>query len=233
MPLNNACMDIAMSVEVAGPSDGYDIRTRMRHVPGADPETAPVGRIEAVSASTGRTLWSYQQRAPIYGSALATGGNLVFAGDLARRFRAFDAETGAVLWQTILNGPVGGRPMTYSVGGRQYPLRHRRGRSGHRLPVPQPHAGADDAERRQHAVRLRAAGVERMIRLTRSHAVGGLADEGGDHEPEGRSAMRPGLATLAAASVAARDRAGSGAPFFLGGIRRGQAGRTDRAGHQD
>ena len=120
MPLNNACMDIAMSVEVAGPSDGYDIRTRMRHVPGADPETAPVGRIEAVSASTGRTLWSYQQRAPIYGSVLATGGNLVFAGDLARRFRAFDAETGAVLWQTILNGPVGGRPMTYSVRGRQY-----------------------------------------------------------------------------------------------------------------
>ena len=45
---------------------------------------------------------------------------LVFAGDLARRFRAFDAETGDVLWQTILNGPVGGRPMTYSVRGRQY-----------------------------------------------------------------------------------------------------------------
>jgi alcohol dehydrogenase (cytochrome c) len=25
-----------------------------------------------------------------------------------------------VLWQTILNGAVSGRPMTYSVGGRQY-----------------------------------------------------------------------------------------------------------------
>jgi alcohol dehydrogenase (cytochrome c) len=24
------------------------------------------------------------------------------------------------LWQTILNGPVSGRPMTYSVDGRQY-----------------------------------------------------------------------------------------------------------------
>ena len=120
MPLNNACMDLAMSVEVAGPSDGYDIRTQVRHVPGVDPDTAPVGRVEAVSASTGVTLWSYQQRAPIYGSLLATGGNLVFSGDVVRRFRAMHAETGEILWETILNGPVSARPMTYSVNGRQY-----------------------------------------------------------------------------------------------------------------
>ena len=120
MPLNNACMDIAMSVEEAGPSDGYDVRVSVRHVPGVDPETAPVGRLEAVSASTGETVWSYEQRAPIYGSVLATGGGLVFSGDVVRRFRAFDAETGDVLWQTILNGPVSGRPMTYGVNGRQY-----------------------------------------------------------------------------------------------------------------
>ena len=120
MPMNNACMDLAMSVDVAGPSDGYDVRFKVRHIPGVNPETAPVGRIEAVSASTGKTLWSYQQRAPIYGSVLATGGNLVFSGDVVRRFRALDAETGTVLWQTILNGPVSGRPMTYSLQGRQY-----------------------------------------------------------------------------------------------------------------
>ena len=120
MPLNNACMDLAMSVEVAGPSDGYDVRYQVRHVPGVDPETAPVGRIDAVSASTGETLWSHEQRAPIYGSLLATGGDLIFSGDVVRRFRAFDAGTGNVVWQTILNGPVSARPMTYSVGGRQY-----------------------------------------------------------------------------------------------------------------
>ena len=119
-PLNNACMDLAMSVEVAGPSDGYDIRTRVRHVPGVDADKAPVGRLEAVSASTGATLWTYEQRAPIYGSVLATGGNLVFSGDVVRRFRALNAENGSVLWETILNGPVSGRPMTYSVNGRQY-----------------------------------------------------------------------------------------------------------------
>ena len=120
MPLNNACMDIAMSVEEAGPSDGYDIRVQVRHLPDVEPETAPVGRVEAVSASTGRTLWSHQQRAPIYGSLLATGGNLVFSGDVVRRFRAHHSETGEILWETILNGPVSARPMTYRVNGRQY-----------------------------------------------------------------------------------------------------------------
>ena len=120
MPMNNACMDIAMSVEEAGPSDGYDVRVQVRHRPDVDPDTAPVGRLQAVSASTGDTLWLYEQRAPIYGSVLATGGNLLFSGDVVRRFRAFDAETGEVRWQTILNGPVSGRPMTFSVGGRQY-----------------------------------------------------------------------------------------------------------------
>jgi alcohol dehydrogenase (cytochrome c) len=120
MPMNNACMDIAMSVEEAGPSDGYDVRVEVRHLPGVDPETADVGRVQAVSAGTGETLWTYEQRAPIYGSLLTTGGNLVFSGDVVRRFRAHDAENGAVLWETILNGPVSGRPMTYSVDGRQY-----------------------------------------------------------------------------------------------------------------
>ena len=113
MPMNESCQDGGYGTSPGRPR-------RMRHVPGADPATAPVGLLEAVSASTGETLWSHKQRAPYYGSALATGGNLVFAGDLVRRFRAHDAQTGVVLWETILNGPVGGRPMTYSVDGRQY-----------------------------------------------------------------------------------------------------------------
>ena len=120
MPMNNSCMDLSMSVEVAGPSDGYDVRAVVRHHPDLDVDTTPVGRLQAISASTGRTLWQYEQRAPIYGSVLATGGNLVFSGDTIRRFRAFHAETGDILWQTILNGPVSGRPMSYSVDGRQY-----------------------------------------------------------------------------------------------------------------
>ena len=32
---------------------------------------------------------------------LATGGDLIFGGDVGGKFRAFDAATGKVLWETI------------------------------------------------------------------------------------------------------------------------------------
>ena len=54
------------------------------------------------------------------GSVLTTGGGLVFATDDARRFRAFDAETGEILWEQLLNSSAGGFPVSYSVDGVQY-----------------------------------------------------------------------------------------------------------------
>ena len=54
------------------------------------------------------------------GSALATGGDLVFFGDLNRRFKAFNATTGEVVWETIVGSQISGYPITYSVDGRQY-----------------------------------------------------------------------------------------------------------------
>lgn len=41
-------------------------------------------------------------------------GNVVFFGDSNRRFRAFDAETGTVLWETILGSQISGFPVTYA-----------------------------------------------------------------------------------------------------------------------
>lgn len=133
MPLNNACsggtgvfraggeaQKPAQPAQALRLADGMAVTGRMILPPGSDPATSPVGRLEAISASTGKTLWKYEQRAPIYGSLLTTGGNLVFSGDIVRRFRAFSADKGTILWETILNGPVTARPMTYSVGGRQY-----------------------------------------------------------------------------------------------------------------
>ena len=40
--------------------------------------------------------------------------------DDARRFRAFDADSGEILWEQILNSSAGGFPITYSVDGVQY-----------------------------------------------------------------------------------------------------------------
>jgi alcohol dehydrogenase (cytochrome c) len=77
------------------------------------------GRIAAVSAATGEVHWNYDQRAAI-GSVLATGGSLVFFGDLHRYFKALDSETGRLLWEIPLGSPVTGYPISYAAGGTQY-----------------------------------------------------------------------------------------------------------------
>ena len=40
--------------------------------------------------------------------------------DSGKGFRAFDKETGEVLWETMLPAGTNGSPMTYSYGGKQY-----------------------------------------------------------------------------------------------------------------
>src|SRR5262249_44661692 len=56
------------------------------------------------------------------GSSLVIAGDLVFWGDLNRRFRAFDAETGKVLWESVLGGMIMTSTISYSVNGKQYIL---------------------------------------------------------------------------------------------------------------
>ena len=51
---------------------------------------------------------------------LATAGDLVFHGDINRRFRAFDAQTGKQLWESILGGHISVSTITYAVNGKQY-----------------------------------------------------------------------------------------------------------------
>ena len=66
-----------------------------------------------------RPFESTEQRAGTT-SLVATGGRLIFGGDARGRFRAFDQETGEVLWEINLGSSVTGFPITYAVDGRQY-----------------------------------------------------------------------------------------------------------------
>ena len=68
--------------------------------PGSDPNR--FSGIAKVNMSTGEILRFNVGRMPTTEGVLATGGGLIFHGDLSRRFRAFDAETGVQLWETIL-----------------------------------------------------------------------------------------------------------------------------------
>jgi len=93
----------------------YSFNARAEIAPG----TQKIGSLYAISAETGKTLWRYDQRAAMM-SVVATGGGLLFAGDTNGRFRAFDQDSGKILWETILGAPVTGYPITYSVRGKQY-----------------------------------------------------------------------------------------------------------------
>ena len=79
-----------------------------------------VGRIDAISVETGRTVWSWETRVSNYSPILATGGGLVFNGSMDRYLRALDADKGTVLWQTRLPSQVVGSPISFAVNGRQY-----------------------------------------------------------------------------------------------------------------
>ena len=54
------------------------------------------------------------------GNALVTAGDILFWGDMNRRMRAFDPDTGAVLWEAILGGIIQTSTITYAVNGKQY-----------------------------------------------------------------------------------------------------------------
>ena len=115
IPFNRSCLDQTTNDRtVSGASPRVSIPE-----PGFE-EDGDLTEVRAIDMSTGREIWRYSQRAPNAGSTLATAGDVVFFGDLNRRFRAFDAETGEVLWQTILGSQITGYPVTYSVDGRQY-----------------------------------------------------------------------------------------------------------------
>jgi quinoprotein glucose dehydrogenase len=57
-----------------------------------------------------------------YGGPVVTASGLLFIGatNYDRKFRAFDAHTGKVLWETTLPAAGNATPAVYSVNGRQY-----------------------------------------------------------------------------------------------------------------
>ena len=113
MPLRSTCARVLSTMD--GGLAIYRLAARHQLAPGSD----QLGSVRAISAETGRTAWTFEQRAATT-SLVTTGGGLVFGGDVNGRFRAFDQETGDVLWEINLGSPVTGFPITFAVDGRQY-----------------------------------------------------------------------------------------------------------------
>ncbi|AVH55385.1 MULTISPECIES: PQQ-dependent dehydrogenase, methanol/ethanol family [Streptomyces] len=77
------------------------------------------GSISAFDA-TGEEKWRWRNELPMCASVLATGGDLVFAGEPSGEFNALDARTGELLWQFQCGSGHHSSPTTYMVDGRQY-----------------------------------------------------------------------------------------------------------------
>jgi alcohol dehydrogenase (cytochrome c) len=114
VPYVDHCLSMTRAVEGG---DGERRGSALR--PGADPEKfAGLARIDM---TTGEIRRLYEGRAGGNGAALATAGDLIFWGDIMQVLRAFDADTGDILWESEpLGATVQTSTITYAVNGKQY-----------------------------------------------------------------------------------------------------------------
>ena len=131
IPANdNLCADIAgVAVKARKPGELYigvpveEILSSLRFRDDLDvAKPIDIGRIQAWDPNTGKKVWEHPfMDTAMWGPLLTTGSGLVFAGGTSdRKFRAVDAKTGEVLWETRLNSGVTGVPSTFEVDGVQY-----------------------------------------------------------------------------------------------------------------
>ena len=90
----------------------------------------PKARVAAMNGEKGYLLawdpvkhqqvWRFDFKGPWNGGTMATGGNLVFAGDATGGFNAFRADDGARVWSFDAQSAVMGGSSTYMLDGEQY-----------------------------------------------------------------------------------------------------------------
>jgi alcohol dehydrogenase (cytochrome c) len=115
IPMQNTCQNMTAVLAKPSLASAYGIAGRVELTPGM----TTLGMVGAYSAATGKTAWKMDQKAGVM-SLFATGGGLVFVGDLGGRFKALDDKSGKVLWEVNLGSAVSGFPISYSVDGKQY-----------------------------------------------------------------------------------------------------------------
>jgi alcohol dehydrogenase (cytochrome c) len=114
--LYTSYIDNCRDLTIAGPAGRGAWHVVQR--PGGDPKA--LTGLAKIDLTTGEILRFDVGRAPGNGAMLATAGDLVFHGDMSRRFRAFDAATGKMLWESTLGGNISVSTITYQAAGKQF-----------------------------------------------------------------------------------------------------------------
>ncbi|WP_439488934.1 outer membrane protein assembly factor BamB family protein [Algoriphagus sp.] len=112
--------------------DGYKKLTTKEGIYGSNP---PWGLLTAIDMNSGKKKWqvtlgeidslSVQGLAPTgtenYGGPVTTAGGVLFiAATKDEKIRAFDKDTGVVLWEAKLSASGHATPAVYEIGGKQY-----------------------------------------------------------------------------------------------------------------
>ena len=120
IPANeNLCTTITgLKVEYTPGGRFIGARSALSAAPGAD----HIGEVQAWNVDTGKRVWTHTYaNSQNWGPSLATAGGLVFGGGTNdRKFHAFDASTGKLLWEFPTNSGITGQPSSFAVNGKQY-----------------------------------------------------------------------------------------------------------------
>jgi alcohol dehydrogenase (cytochrome c) len=117
-PLSQTCLEnAAREVALVQGGGGLAASRKFFEMPGTD---GNLGKVGAYNLDTMEEVWSHQQRASLHTGTISTGGDLVFVGDLDRRFKALDVNNGDVIWETRLGTSVQGHPVSFAIDGKQY-----------------------------------------------------------------------------------------------------------------
>ena len=117
IPLVEACMDLMPLTDGGRGLLSTGVRPTVR--PRSDSD-GKYGRVEAVNMMTREVVWTERHRAPVSSGALDTAGGVIFNGSIDRFFRAYDDQTGKLLWETRLSDVPSDAPISYTVSGKQY-----------------------------------------------------------------------------------------------------------------
>jgi quinohemoprotein ethanol dehydrogenase len=110
-----------LTFDSRGIDAGENLRVLGANIGAAKPD--PLDETSALIAwnpATQKLVWEVPTFGGWNGGVLATGGDLVFQGQINGRFSAYEARHGKELWHFAAQDALLAAPISYRVGGKQY-----------------------------------------------------------------------------------------------------------------